>query len=254
MAGRSVARLFGRAVDAATNRMAFGGGAQLGGAVRALGRPHVSCQGHLIIGRGAVFVSRPAPIQIVVEPGARLVVGEHVLVESGVTLRVRSEVTLGDHARIGSGCVLDDDGLPPRPIAVGDRAWIEEDVVLLSGARVPPGEVVARRTVLGATVGVPHRPAPVPSGDGVSQRALEDRVRGVIARIVPGAARVPVDADLRSYKGWDSLAALRVLVALEKELGLSLPHDVFAQAPRIAAVLAHLAGRASEPSMREGVP
>jgi acyl carrier protein/acetyltransferase-like isoleucine patch superfamily enzyme len=250
--GRSVARVVGRAVDAVESRVAFGRDAQLGAAVRTLGRPGVSCRGRLVIGPGAVFVSRPAPIQIVVDPGATLVIGEDALVESGVTLRVRSEVTVGDRARIGHGCILDDEGLPPRPIAVGARAWIEDGVVLLGGAHVAPGAIVARGTVLGASMHVQPRAAPVPGGDRGTHRAVEDRVRGVIARIVPAAARIPAEADLRSYMGWDSLAALRVLVALEREFGLSFPYDMFVQAPRIAAVLPHLVGRSAvERSVKE---
>jgi acyl carrier protein len=61
-------------------------------------------------------------------------------------------------------------------------------------------------------------------------------VRTVVGRIVAAASEVDAAAVLSHIKGWDSLAALRVLVALEKEFGVVLPHNLFSESPTLANV------------------
>jgi acyl carrier protein len=46
--------------------------------------------------------------------------------------------------------------------------------------------------------------------------------------------------DLRLFKEWDSLAALRVLVAIEREFAVTLPHDLLVNEPRLDRVTAVL--------------
>jgi maltose O-acetyltransferase len=228
-----ISRTIERALDAVQSRVALRAASQIGAGVRIFGWPRVANEGHLVIGAGAVLVSRPAPVQIVVDRGAAVTVGEQALVESGATLRARYRVSIGARARIGAGCVVDDEGQEATEIIVGDAAWIEDGAILLAGARVPAGARIAR-TVVGA-----GRPVTVgkPTGNGHIPDSLQERVRKVLGRIVPAVMRVDVHHDLNGVRGWDSLSALRALVALEKEFSVVLPQDLFASKPRIDSIL-----------------
>jgi acyl carrier protein/acetyltransferase-like isoleucine patch superfamily enzyme len=247
---RALARVAGRAADGARSRLAFGGASRVGDGVRLFGWPRVSCEGTLVIGRDVVFVSSPAPIELLVARGATLVIGDGTLVESGATLRAGHSVVIGRRARIGAGCVVDDDGAEPG-ITVADEAWIEDGAVLLGGASVAGGQVVPRGAIVGDRAGGVEVAVEAATADdevaGAARDRVEERVRAVMARVVPAAATAEWAADLRLSKGWDSLAALRVLVALEKEFGVSLPYDLFTQQPRLASVAPYVLGRDARP-------
>jgi acyl carrier protein len=64
----------------------------------------------------------------------------------------------------------------------------------------------------------------------------ERRIRKVLARIVPATSDVESSTELTQVAGWDSLAALRALVALEKEFAVMLPIHLFAERPSVASV------------------
>jgi acyl carrier protein len=94
---------------------------------------------------------------------------------------------------------------------------------------------------MGGTLDIEAQPASPPDVALYGEVSpLLQRVRDVVTRIVPGAAALSSNADLRALDQWDSLAALRVLVALEGALGVSLPTDLFAT-PRTLEALAELA-------------
>jgi acyl carrier protein len=239
---RALGRVVARALDGGRSRVAFRGASSVGEGVRIFGWPRVACEGVLTIGRDVVFVSSPAPIELLVAPGATLVIGDGALIESGTTVRAGHSVVIGRRARIGTGCILDDDG-PTPGIVISDEAWIGDGAVVLGGVAVDASTVVLRGAIVDARG---EAPAPVSEErpDDGSRKIVEARVRAVMARIVPSASGVEMGADLRLSKGWDSLAALRVLVALEKEFGVSLPYDLFTQQPRLASVTTYVLGDA----------
>jgi acyl carrier protein len=220
------------ALDEAKTRFALRGATRVGAGTRVFGWPRLANQGELAIGRAVVLVSTPAPITLVVAPGASLVIGDGALIESGATLRVRGRVTVGARARIGVGCILDDDG-PGQDIVVNEGAWIEDGVVLLGGGVVAPNAVVKRERSLSEGPGGDAASAATPEAAGVVDR----RVRTVVSRVVSAANGVDAQTDLAGVKGWDSLAALRVLVALEKEFAVSLPTDLLANHPTLESIM-----------------
>jgi len=244
---RLLARAAGRAADGARSRIAFGGASRVGAGVHLFGWPRVSCEGTLVIGRDVVFVSSPAPIELLVARGATLVIGDGTLLESGATLRAARSVVIGRRARIGAGCVVDDDGADDG-IAVADEAWIEDGAVLLGGASIADGQVVPRGAIVGERADAGEAASQATAAvDEAARDRVEERVRAVMARVVPAASTAEWGTDLRLSKGWDSLAALRVLVALEKEFGVSLPYDLFTQQPRLASVAPYVLGRDARP-------
>jgi acyl carrier protein len=70
-------------------------------------------------------------------------------------------------------------------------------------------------------------------------------VRAVLASIVPGVADLGPRDDVRKAPGWDSLAALRAVVELERVLGMPLPHDLFTRVHTIDALERALRGEAT---------
>ncbi len=68
MIRRKLVRAVAGRLDAARARFTLG--ARVGSGVRVLGMPSVAVEGALVVGARAVLVSTPAPITIVVRPGA----------------------------------------------------------------------------------------------------------------------------------------------------------------------------------------
>jgi acyl carrier protein len=239
---RALAQSLSGALDNVKARAALRGATRVGSGVRVFGWPRVACDGHLSIGSSTVLISTPAPVQLLVAAGASLTIGAGVVIESGATLRVHGRVQIGDGVRIGVGCIVDDDGAEPREIVVLDGAWIEDGGVLLGGTTVAAWSVVRQ-----GEVAIPSM-APTSAGplSGERVRALDDRIREVIAGVVPAAAAVERNAELTLVRGWDSLAALRILVALEKEFSVSLPYDLFTREATLESVTPLIASCAAE--------
>jgi acyl carrier protein/acetyltransferase-like isoleucine patch superfamily enzyme len=235
-AARGIVRTALYVVDEALGRAKLRGATSIGSGVRIFGWPRVANEGDLTVGARVTIVASPAPVEILVAPGARLVIGDGALLESGASIRVRGTVSIGSGARIGAGCIVDDDGPGARQISIGDGAWMEDQTVLLQGANLAPGSVLERASRS------PEATARGASPSGRAENAAElavdvdRRVRAVLGRLVAGASSVEARTRLTSIKGWDSLAALRVLVALEKEFSVVLPHHLFTQDPSLETV------------------
>jgi acyl carrier protein len=238
---RSLARAAARALDGARSGIALREATRVGSGVRVFGWPRVANEGELVVGMAVALVSSPSAVNLLVGPGGSLVIGDRALIESGAAIRARGRVRIGGAVRIGAGCIVDDEGGDDDEISIGDGAWLEDGAVLLGGAHVAAGAVVPRGVPGGAANGAP--PAPVPSSkesDGptldADAREVDRRIRAVLGRLIFGASNVDRSASLAGVKGWDSLAALRVLVALEKEFAVVLPSHLFAQNPSLESV------------------
>jgi acetyltransferase-like isoleucine patch superfamily enzyme/acyl carrier protein len=243
--GRMFAQVAAGALDGTRSALALRAATRRGARVRVFGWVQVFCEGELVIGNDVVFVSTPAPIALVVARGARLAIGDGALLESGVTIRASTRISIGARARIGAGSVLDDEGVESGDVEVGDDAWIEDEALLMSGASVGPRQVVPRGSIVRGhyeeSPPTKRSPPTLPPPDtSLAVRATHRRIRSVIARVVPGAREVEPSVNLKLVKGWDSLAALRVLVALEKEFTVVLPHDLFTEETTLDRLLPFL--------------
>ncbi len=205
---RAFARVTMHAMNAAVARVVFRKAEQVGSGVRIFGWPSVVCDGVLRIGARVEIVSTPAHVAIVVERGGSLEIGDDVVVESGVTICARGRVVIGARASIGANATIDATDLR-----------IEDGARIADGASITDA-MTSERTARAAST------------------TTDERVRTVLSSIVPGISTIDRDADLRTLPGWDSLAALRALVALEQELDARLPHDLFSAHPTLASVTA----------------
>jgi len=184
-------------------------------------RAHLALRKAARVGRGVRVYGR---VNVVCH--GTLVVGDRVVIvstPSPVTIVVERGAVLeiGDDACVESGSVL----RARRRVLVDRGTRVEAGSVIDDMAR---GDGELRVSTTGA------RTAPRLA-----------RIRAVMASVVPAVRDVGPADDVRHAPGWDSLAALHVIVALERELDVHLPHDFFAHARTLESIDAVVRGEAS---------
>ena len=140
-----------------------------------VGKPHVTNHGTLVIGDDCIFRSLVAPIDIYVAPGATMVLGRRVRLNSGDTFAALSRVELGDRVEIGPHVTIQDNAfhdlydreqLPTsRPVIIEDDVWLASNCTVLPGVRIGRGSVVSAHALVTRSVepftvvsGVPAQP------------------------------------------------------------------------------------------------
>jgi acetyltransferase-like isoleucine patch superfamily enzyme len=211
------------------------------------GRPFLANEGTLIIGDRALLSSRPVQSHFVVGPGGRLELGADSSVSYGAAISAQASVIIGRQSRIGPLVVImdsdfhvvgDPNARPPQtPIEIGNDVVIESRVTILrgsvigDGARVRSGSVVSGNIAAGTTVsGVPASvlgDAALDVGDNVDLRGL--------FKLVLGLPQTPgLDDGPDQIPQWDSLGALKLLLAIERTYKVTLPEDQLKRANSIA--------------------
>ncbi|HEV3192168.1 MAG TPA: hypothetical protein VGY54_16765, partial [Polyangiaceae bacterium] len=89
MIRRTLARAAEQALDSARSRIALRDATRVGRGVRVFGWPRVANEGELTIGDRVSIVSRPSAVELLVAPGASVLIGDRALVESGAVIRAR---------------------------------------------------------------------------------------------------------------------------------------------------------------------
>lgn len=150
----------------------------LGAGARTFGRPFVSNQGRIEIGRGVVLSALPVPSHLATGAGGLLRVGDRVSIAHGASIFAHREIDIGDDVSIGPLAMLLDVDFhevraresigEARPIRIGRGVRIGSGVVVLrgaiigDGARIAANSVVSRYVPPGAlAAGVPARPVVV---------------------------------------------------------------------------------------------
>lgn len=199
------------------------------------GRAVIQNAGRIELGDDFMLASEPVASHLVTGPRGVLRIGNGVSIGHGAAISAHGEVVIGDGAVLGPfAMVLDTDfhraedhsvAADPKPIQIGARARLGAHVVVLRGARIGEGatvlagSVVASEIAPGAVVaGVPARPL---HGDGEGQRTVAELVREVLGlAALPDRGQGP-----NELHGWDSLGALNLLLAIEREYGISLSEE-----------------------------
>jgi acetyltransferase-like isoleucine patch superfamily enzyme len=212
---------------------------RIGARPRLRGRATVFNAGELVIGDDFRLVSSPVRSHLFVTQGGRMHIGHRASIGAGAALSCLGRVEIGDDVTFGDYVIVMDSDFhvaedktvdaTPRPVRIGDGARLGHRVVVLPGSTVGAGAVVRAGSVVsgevpeGAVVeGNPARP-PLERA-GASATAAEDVPELVM--LVLGLPGVPgLDAGPAQISEWDSLGALRIVVALEERLGVSLTDD-----------------------------
>jgi acetyltransferase-like isoleucine patch superfamily enzyme len=112
--------------------------------------------GEIVIRPGAWLRTQVAPVVLVAFPGARLEVGEEVLL-NGCTISAKGEVVIERRAMVGPGSRIYDadqhdlDAERPEvvaPVRVGELAWVASDVTVMRGVTIGAHAVVGARSVV----------------------------------------------------------------------------------------------------------
>jgi acetyltransferase-like isoleucine patch superfamily enzyme len=121
---------------------------------RVYGKVRLTNYGSIILGSKVRFYGQHYPPSIVVFPGGRLVVGDRAVFNFGLDLAATGSVEIGHDVMIGTHVMIIDndfhdpvnhDRMPePRPVVIGDGAWIGNRAIVL------PGVTIGERAVVGA--------------------------------------------------------------------------------------------------------
>ncbi len=132
--------------------------AELGSSPMVVGRIWVHGKGKVRIGNRVRLDASNAPIEFYTGPGAEVILGDDVDIQGGTSFEVYKSVQVGDGCKIGERCKLLDNSfhrLSKRterpqsgPIVVEAGATLENDAIILPGARVASGKVIARGAVV----------------------------------------------------------------------------------------------------------
>ena len=218
---------------------------QVGRGTVIAGRPDVTNDGWIQLGEECHLSSHPVQSHLLVTHDARVKIGSQVFISYGAAISAMSAIDIGDQTRIGPFClILDNDfhkvGDRDAPgaiasIEIGRQVTIGARVTILRGARIGDGaSIMSGSTVSGViakgaiVTGVPARvkgkePARK-SGQAVA--AIVMRVFGLST--LPGSLDGPAQIP-----GWNSIGAVRLLLALEEAYGITLPGEQMREAGSI---------------------
>jgi acetyltransferase-like isoleucine patch superfamily enzyme/acyl carrier protein len=206
--------------------------------------PTVENDGRIELGARFFLASSPVQSHLVTGEHGLLTVGDDVSIGHGAAIAAFERVEIGSGARVGPLVTIMDTDFhtigdsgtshQTTPVRIGRRARIGARVTLLRGADVGDGAVVEAGAVVSGKVGAGQRVAGVPA---LAVRAAGPGEEVDVPRVVMqalGLAAPPPSAQTRQETpGWDSLGALKVLLALEDAFAVSLPEEEVAKAATI---------------------
>jgi maltose O-acetyltransferase len=198
--------------------------------LRLRGAPLIERPDCVRIGDDVFIDSLPVRSHFSAAPGAEIVLADGVRVGHGAAIAARASVRIGEGAALGPfALILDTDfheagdrgsAGASAPIVIGAGAVLGPRVTVLRGARIGAGARVEAGSVVTGDIPrcaiVSGHPARVQSGPARSGSVAEVVQRVFDLKNPP----LPTDGP-HTIPAWDSLGALRLLVALE-ELGLKL--------------------------------
>jgi acetyltransferase-like isoleucine patch superfamily enzyme len=225
-------------------------------------QPTIINHGRMVIGAGFRLASRPVRSHMVTGPEGRLEIGDDVAIAHGAAIAAFERVQIGDGARLGPLVLIMDTDFhvaagdraerhETSPITIGARTRIGSRVTILRGARIGDGAVVEAGSVVSGEV------PPGARVSGVPARVKEEVFVGAggadVPLVVMRALGLPsppsLDAGPFALPQWDSLGALKLLLALEDAFSVSLAEDDVARAVNVAdlaSMVARARARAAE--------
>jgi len=153
----------------------------VGPGTRTFWRPHIENRGRMQIGARVRLNSNWAVIELVSGPGGTLDIGDGVFINYGTMVSARRSVRIGPNVMIGNYCIVADTETPgtgdladapssePRPVEIGEGAWLAARVIVLPGTRIGAGAVIAAGSVVAGDI-----PAGSVAG-GIPARVLRSR-------------------------------------------------------------------------------
>ena len=216
----------------------------LGRRARLNGAPFVQNRGRIAIGDDLQLDSWPVRSHLVTGRRGFIEIGNGVAIGAGTGISSEAHIRIGDGVRLGRAVIIIDTDyhdrrdftaeVPSVPVVIEAGARLGRRVTVLKGAHVGPGAWIGAGSVVSGVIpagacaaGVPARVISGAEGPGASRLGaaasdLLERVGAVVAETLQIARPDPADGPAE-IPAWDSLGALRLLLALEEEFGIVLP-------------------------------
>jgi acetyltransferase-like isoleucine patch superfamily enzyme/acyl carrier protein len=229
-----------RAVIRVMSRVRLASCSRVGARPDVDGVPHIVCQGELIVGDDFELRSRPVQSHLVVGHGARLRIGNGVRIAAGAAISCQCRIDIEDGASLGAFCMIMDSDFhiagdsevapEPKAIYIGRGARLGHRVVVLPGSRIGAGAVVASGSVVSGDVpagtAVEGNPARIRLAPGADVAENTGNAVSELVQAVLGLAEAPaLDDGPNQIPAWDSLGALRLVLALEERFEITLTED-----------------------------
>jgi acetyltransferase-like isoleucine patch superfamily enzyme len=147
-----------------TTRLKLWRASRVGSDVSVIGRIWMRGRGALEIGNRVLFDASEVPIDLYVARGARLVIGDDIVIRGGSSITATSSVEIGAGTELGPYCCIMDTSwhplhfgaegrdsrviAPSAAVVVGDGVKLGTKVIVLSGVTIGTGAVVLDRSVI----------------------------------------------------------------------------------------------------------
>jgi acetyltransferase-like isoleucine patch superfamily enzyme len=137
---------------------------RVGANTRVFWRPNIENRGRIVLGARVRLNSHWAPIELVSGPHGVIDIGDGVYINYGSMISAHQRVRIGSNVMIGNYCIVADTETPgigdppgrpsiePRPVEIGDGAWLAARVTVLPGARIGAGAVVAAGSIVAGDI------------------------------------------------------------------------------------------------------
>ncbi len=161
-------------------RWVFRRAAHLGSRVRLEGRARVLTHGALRLGDRVRIIGHVVPVELTVEWGGELTIGDRTFVNYGVSIGATRSITIGAGCSLGPYVNIVDSAFhrieperrderpEPEPVHIGDDVWLGVRVIVLPGVTIGDGSVVGAGSVV--TGDIPERSLAVGSPARVVRR------------------------------------------------------------------------------------
>jgi acetyltransferase-like isoleucine patch superfamily enzyme len=151
---------------------------------RTFWRPHIENRGRIVIGSRVRLNSNWAPVELVTGPAGAIEIADGVFINYGTLISAQRRVRIGANVMVGNFAIIADTEIPgigeppgaplldPRPVEIGDGAWLAARVTVLPGTRIGAGAVIAAGSVVSGAIpagalagGIPARILRAPGWD-----------------------------------------------------------------------------------------
>ena len=239
-------RRIGLASAQALTRVRMRGVTQLGVRARLVGTPFISNRGAIVIGDDFALWSAPRESHLVAYANARINIGNNVRIGSGAAIAAATAIDIGHDVHLGRNVMIMDTDFHAAGamdssgnaslVVIEAGVRIGDNVVILKGTHIGAGAVIGPASVVSGTV-PPHTFASgVPARAIGTQRVggpVAERVRAIATQWLARSDDSTVTGAPTELTEWDSLAALRLLLALEDEFAITLGDRVLVGQPSI---------------------
>jgi acetyltransferase-like isoleucine patch superfamily enzyme len=137
---------------------------RVGAKTRTFWRPIVENRGRILLGSRVRLNSNWAPVELVSGPLGTIDIGDGVFINYGSMISAQLSVRIGSNVMVGNYCIVADTETPgvgdppggpsiaPRPVEIGDGAWLAARVTVLPGSRIGAGAVIAAGSVVAGDI------------------------------------------------------------------------------------------------------